>query len=265
MPIRRQTLEEWFLVHQLRHAARRHFHLPLFVEADVTALARAWGASPPWSAVLVKALALTARAHPSINRAVFRTFWGTRVVELEGDRRVNLPVLVTDDAGREHLSATVVERADERPIAEIREALRAARARRPADLPIGRLFVANRNTFLNRLRLRLIHFLVYNLPQLYVRKGGGGLSVSSLLYLAEPGFRGWAMSYGPTAFTAIAISVTGEPDGRTVMRVGVGYDHFALPGHEALDALRTLSRILAASDPADLAALSDSPPPPPAR
>jgi hypothetical protein len=264
MPIRRQTLEEWFLVHQLRHAARHHFHLPLFVEADVSALAQAWGASPPWSAILVKALALTARLHPSINRAVFRTFWGTRVADFD-DVRVNLPVLVTDDAGRAHLSATVVERADARNIREIRELLRAARARRPADLPIGRLFVANRNTFFNRLRLRLIHFAVYNLPHLYVRKGGGGLSVSSLLSLAEPGFRGWAMSYGPTAFTAIAISVTEEPDGRTVMRVGVGYDHFALPGHEALSALRTLARVLAASDPAHLAALSDSSPPPPAR
>ncbi len=259
MPIRRQTLEEWFLVHQLRHAARHHFHLPLFVEADVSAVAKAFGSAPPWTAVLVKALALTARVHPAINRAVFRTFWGTRVVEFD-EVRVNLPVLVTDDAGRAHLSATVVERADERPVADVREALRAARARRPADLPIGRLFVANRNTLLNRLRLRLVHFAVYNLPHLYVRKGGGGLSVSSLLSLAEPGFRGWAMSYGPTAFTAIAISVTDEPDGRTVMRVGVGYDHFALPGHEALSALRTLSRVLAASDPAHLAALSDSPP-----
>lgn len=246
MPIRRQTLEEWFLVHQLHHLSRRHFFLPLHVEADVTEVAARWGGAPPYTAVLVKALAMTARAHPAINRAVFRTFWGTRVVDFD-DVRVNLPVLVSDAQGRTHLAATVIDRADERPVEAIREALRAARARRSEDLPIGRVFVANRNTLWNRLRLRLIHFVVWNAPGLYVRKGGGGLGVSSLLLLAEPDFAGWAMAYGPTAFTAISCSVTPEA-GRVRMRVGVGYDHYALPGHEALAAVRTLGRVLAAGE-----------------
>ena len=245
MTVRRPDLEEWFLVHQLRALGRRHFHLPVRFDADVTALVAAWdeaGQPVPVTAVLARALGLWARRRPEVNRMVFDTVFGLRVVDFPYVN-VNVPVLIRD-GDRPHLSACIVRDADRCTVAEIEAQIRAARERRLQDLPVGRIFAGNRNTLWNRLRLRLIHFLVYNVPQLYVRKGGGGLSLSTLMRRPDPALHLRAPSYGPTAVTVFAHGI--RRDGaRALLELDIGFDHYALPGHIALDAVMDLGALLA--------------------
>lgn len=245
--IRRLTLEEWFTRHQLRAIARRHFHLPITTVVDVTRLARRYaerGERPPWTALVVRAAAQMAERVPEVNRLLFDTLLGPRVVE-PSYIAVNVPVILTHE-GKPHLSATVVRDPQRRTIAEVQAELRAARTRSLAAQPIGRMFISDRNTLLRRTRLRLIHWAVWHLPSLYLKHGGGGLSVSSLMLHNQPSLRIWAPSYGPTCLT---ICVTGvhEVDGRSQLHLGIGFDHLALSGERAAAAVVALTELL--SDP----------------
>jgi hypothetical protein len=245
--VRRLTLEEWFTRHQLRAIARRHFHLPITLSADVTAAAayyRARGERPPWTAWVVRAVGQLAAEHPHINRLLFDTPWGPRIVE-PSYVAVNVPVILTHD-GVPHLSATIVRDPAARTVDAVAAELRAARAKSLAEQPIGRMFIANRNTLLNRLRLRLIHWVVWHSPGLFLKHGGGGISVSSLMLHSEPELRIWAPSYGPTCLT-VCITGVHESAGVSTMQLGVGFDHLALSGERAAAAVVALSRLLAAA------------------
>ena len=41
MAVRKPSLDEWFLAYQLRQVGRSHFHIPGFLDVDITALADA--------------------------------------------------------------------------------------------------------------------------------------------------------------------------------------------------------------------------------
>lgn len=244
--IRPLTLEEWFTRHQLQAIARRHFHLPVTVSVDVSTTARAYaarGEKPPWTALVVRAAAQLAVRVPEVNRLLFDTVLGPRIVE-PSYVAVNVPVILAHE-GRPYLSATVLQDPAARSVAEVQAELRAARAVSPVEKPIGRLLAGARNTWLARTRLRAIHWAVWHLPSLYLKHRGGGISVSSLLLHSRPDVRIWAPSYGPTCFT---ICVTGvhEAAGVTTLHLGIGYDHLALSGERAAAAVVALSEILAA-------------------
>ncbi len=243
--IRALTLEEWFTGHQLRAIARRHFHLPIVTSVDVSETARAYaaaGAKPPWTALVVRAAARLAVEVPEVNRLLFDTLWGPRLVE-PSYVAVNVPVILSHE-GRPVLSAAVIREPGQRPLAEVQAELRAARSKVVAEQPIGRMFVDNRNTLLARTRLRLVHWVVWHFPSLYLKHGGGGISVSSLMLHNQPQVRIWAPSYGPTAFT---ICVTGvhQAGDQTTLHLGIGYDHLALSGERAAAAVVALAGILA--------------------
>ena len=247
MTVRRQTLSEWFLDHQLRAMDREHFHIPMNLEIDVSnveAHYTAQGQRVPVTALVVRALAVVAEAHPHINRTVFRTPVGTRVVDFD-HIDINVPVMMERD-GQLILSAVVVKEANTKGVTEIRDEIRAARERDIERLPIAKLMVANRNNALNRTRLRLLHWAVWRLPWVYEKQRGGGLAVSSLIRGHSPGFRGTAISRGPNAVT---LGVWGlEAGERTVMRVGVGFDHCAMDGAVFHPALLMLNDVLSRAD-----------------
>lgn len=256
MPVRHPTLEEWFLAHQLDRVKRDHFHLSLDMEADVTALARDHrdaGGRLPVTAVLIKALALVAREDPSVNRMVFRTVLGMRVLEPDYVA-VNVPVVLAAGTG-EHLSGTVVREPGGMALAEIREALARARRRPIEDLPVGRLVYGLSNTWWRRLRLRLLHGALQNLPALYERAGAGALAVTTLM---GRGPVGTLVGFGPTALT-LACCHQDEAEDRSVLRLGLAWDHAALTGAQAAAAGKRLGEILAGAEPAYRAALGPVP------
>lgn len=252
MPVRHPTLEEWFLAYQLDRVKRDHFHLTLDMEADVTRLVQDHadaGARLPVTAVLVKAMALLAREQPEVNRVVFRTLLGMRILE-PSYVAVNVPVVLADGTG-EHLSGTVVQEPGGMALAEIRDELRAARMRPIADLRIGRLVYGQPNTWWRRLRLRLLHDALQGLPSVYERAGAGALAVTTTMGRAPAGT---LVGFGPTALT-LGCCHQEEAEGRSLLRLGLAWDHAALSGVQATRAGQRLSEILRGADPAYRAAL----------
>src|SRR6476469_8303372 len=95
MPVRKATLEEWFSIYIHRKFWAQGFFVPGILDVDVTALAneyQARGQKPPYTAILVKAAAMTVAANPSVNRVVCNTIFGVRIIDLP-EARVTLPVM----------------------------------------------------------------------------------------------------------------------------------------------------------------------------
>lgn len=256
MPVRSPTLEEWFLAYQLERVKRDHFHLPFQQDVDVTPLHRAFasrGERLPVTALLIKALGMLARGHPEANRLVFRTPLGMRILE-PAYVAVNVPVTYRS-GDQEHLGAVVVRDPDAKSLGEIRAELRAARQRPLEELPVGRLVYGQPNTWWRRLRLRLVHDAVWGLPWLYERHGGGGLAVSSLMNLDSPDLRLRMIAYGPTALTVGCCHLEAVED-RQLLRLGIAYDHMALPGERGVALCKELGRILEGRRDGSLVALS---------
>ncbi len=244
MSVRRQTLEEWFTDHQLQRIGRDHFHIPVGLNVDVTAVHHAWEAAGkrlPVTAMVIKALALTAREHPECNRTVFRTSLGTWVVDFE-HTDVNVPVMIEHE-GRSVLSAVVIHDAADKSVAAIHQEVREASQRDLSALPIGRHFIANRNTWFNRTKLRLVHWAVWNLPWAFERKRGGGLAVSSLIGAASDTLDITAVSRGPHVLN-VGVWTLRETDGRQLLKLGIGYDHSGLGGQAMFRVMSTLDAVL---------------------
>lgn len=260
MPVRRLSLEEWFLAHQLRHIGRSHFHIPGFMTVDVTALAARWrqrGEAAPFTAIVVKALALAAVRLPEINRVYLRTLLGPRVIDFQRIS-VNLPVLI-EDGRKSWLSAITVHDADRRSVTEIRDEIRAAKTRRIEDLRLTRIVARKPNNILWRSVLRGLHFLAYNMPRAFETRGGG-LSVSSLLVArprpgspARPGAAWRTASFGPTAITLALSGLREESSGQVQLELGMGMDHLAMAGVTFARLADVLEELLGAREPDALA------------
>ncbi len=249
MGIRRQTLEEWFLSYQLRRLGRAHFHLPFSIDVDITNIENAYAAENkkvPYTAVVVKAVALLARKFPYVNRMLFPTFYGNRVVDFPYVN-VNMPI-IQHEGGVPHLSATVVPEADRLRVNEIHGHISDALKRPFSDTKIGPLLIGHKNTFFRRFVLRLLHFTIYNFPRFYLSKKGGGISVSSLLNQQDPDFDFRPVAFGPTALTFCMTTVKKNSEGRSIMKIGVGWDHRCGGGNEYIEALKGFAHIIGAKD-----------------
>lgn len=242
--IRRLTLEEWFLDHQLRNIKAERFHIAFHLEVEITAIEDAWSQEDrlPLTAVVIKAVGLWCAQHPCLNRVLFRGLWGDRVVEF--DRvNVNVPVMLRRD-GIEQLSATIIQDADQKSLSDIRAELKEAINRDPMSLPVGRYVWGRSNTWWNRLRLRVIHWVVNRFPGFYVRAGGGGVGVSSLLHNREEGVVCMAAARGATAICVIPTSTRKDDLGRLFLQLGVTMEHSILAGDALTATFGTLRDIL---------------------
>lgn len=239
MSVRRLSLQEWFVAHQLAHIARHHFHLDAVIEVDLRRLQAVWGRQPPLSYVLVKALALTLRHVPAANRQYFPGWFGPRMLVSERCS-INLPVMLHFD-GEDYLSVTTVRDADRKSVAEIRDEVRAYRRTPLEQLPIGRLIVGRSNRWWRRWRLAVIHALVNAVPGPMESRGVGLASVSSLLNADPAGTCMTLNGRGPGAISLTACHFDAA-SGRA--RIALSFDHFALSGMQIAQAGIALSRIL---------------------
>ncbi len=257
MPVRKLTLQEWFLAHQLRKLWREHFYIPMDLDVDISRIEAVYqlrGKPTPYTAILAKALALAAAKRPAMNRMYLRTFYGPRIVDFD-HISVNLPVVLNRN-GQRHMSAVVIRNAARLTIHEIRAVIREGRRKLPGETPVGRFVHGRPNNLWNRLRLRAIHFAVYNFPGMFLAKLAGGLSVSSLISELGEDFPGRAMAFGPTAFTVALCSVDRSVPGKTILRLGLGIDHCACRGDEGAAGVQALHDALCARDERDLEALT---------
>jgi hypothetical protein len=252
--IRKPTLDEWFLAHQMRALGRDFFYNPGSLDLDITALCARWqarGERVPYTALVAKALALTARDVPELNRAYLRAPLGDRVVEF-AHRSVNLPVALRDERGQVYLSAVVLRDADQRSVTELAAEIRQAQARPIDDTRVTRIVARRPNTLWWRTVLRGIHFAAYRWPGMG-RLGAGGLSVSSLIDHADDPARMRAASFGPTAMTLCIMAVRHGDDGQKTLELGLGMNHVAMTGLTLRRMTTVLREYLSSNDPERLA------------
>lgn len=246
--VRRLTLSEWFMGLQVRAIRRWHVHNPGQLRLDVSLLREAWrlrrAREPglperiPWTAIFIRAVGRLCVAAPNLNRMLFHTPLGRRIVEFPYVT-VNVPVRLRES---DYLAACILQDADTRTLFEIAAAIAAFRDTSQDVLPIGRILKGDHNTWHRRLRLWLLHEAAYRLPWLYLKRRGGGISVSSLLHRRD-GARVQAVAWGPTALTFAPTALVEEGD-RLWLEVGMAVDHLVLTGDEAVREAARLQAIL---------------------
>lgn len=240
MSVRKLTLSEWFIVHQLRAVERQHFHVNSLIEVDLSALQEAYGERDlPLTFIVVKALALTLKHVPEINRQYIKSFWGPRLIQAE-HCSVNLPVMLQID-GEAYLSVTTLKNADRKSITELKNEVKAYFSTPKSELRVGKYIIGKRNHCLNRQRLRLIHYLVNRLPHLSDRLQVGTASVSSMLHLAHAGTQVAMVGRGPGAFS---VTLCHHDPVRQRMQLAIAWDHFTGQGIDGDRGMITLCRIL---------------------
>lgn len=256
MTVRKPSLEEWFLIYQLSHIKKNHFHLPFYLTVDVSRLVKhfeAKGEKLPVTALMIKASGLLAQKNPEVNRIVFKTFYGTRIFE-PSYISVNLPIMIRTEE-QSFLAATVLNNVDSKNIAEINEDIKKALGQKLSDLKIGKYVYKKKNNFFNRIRLKFVHFIVNHFPKVYENFAGGAVAVSSLMNHNHDDFDMSMMAYGPTAFTICSCHLK-EREGRHLLRIGIAYDHFAFSGEKAIEASKNLSLILTGKSEDDFSQLT---------
>ena len=246
--VRRLTLDEWFLNYQLQHSWYGYHHLPFLLDVDVTALVKATEEknvrfSP--TAAVVKAVSMLMAERPRLNRLLFHTLVGPRMLELDTNR-VNLPVMI-DNGGDPVLSAMVLDDAKSKSVTEIHKEIRDFSKSDLSDKPLGRFVATRGNWWWNRLFLRLVHFAAHRMPRVYATEGGG-LSVTSLMRRNTAGLILRGPGYGQTSLTFCVCGLQENAEGKYVLNLGIDYNHSIMKGDEFSEACMLLGKILGTDD-----------------
>lgn len=244
MSIRKPTLEEWWLIYQLRNIKKHHFHLPFYMEVDITPLAKQFeekGERVPTTAILIKAASFLVKKHPKVNRMVMHTFRGVKIVQPEYNH-VNLPIILDVEEER-YLSALTIKEPHSKSLSDIKGEIKEALKVHPLDRPIGKILFKKKNNCFNRFRLKVVHFFAYHFPSLMIKHGAGAIAVSSLGGLDNPDWNMHMMAYGPTAFTIGSCQLK-KKDNKSILHLGIAYDHYAFSGEEGVLFSRSLDEIL---------------------
>ena len=243
MVIRKLTLAEWFLRFQLLKLAKNHFYLPIELDLDVTDLYQYFESQNkriPVTAYVIKLAAMLRKSAPYSHRIIFPTLFGPRLLEAS-QSIVNVPIIL-NEKGLEILTAITIKDADQKTLSEINHEIKCAKQRPLKDYPIVNFVSRSKNNFIHRSLLRALYFLAYCVPQVYIKKGGGGICVSSLFNNHHEDFRNRPYAYGPTALTFCLSSIV-ELEKKYYLRLGIGYDHTAFSGNEVISCLKLLKDI----------------------
>jgi len=246
--VRKLSLAEWFLHYQLGYCWKNYHHLPEYLDCDVTGLVSATeeaGLRFSPTAAVVKACAMLLEKRPKLNRMLFHTLFGLRMLELDSNR-VNLPVIIHNQ-GSPVLSAMVIQDAHKKSVSAIHSEIREFSKTDLTDKPIGRFVASHRNWWWNRMVLRGIHFIAHRVPQAYASKGGG-ISVSSLMRRNVQGLVLRGMAFGQTALTVCVTGLHKGSDGRFTMNLGLDCNHSVLEGDEFSELAMLLGEMLSTDD-----------------
>ena len=240
--IRKPTVDEWFLALQLK-SIKKGFHLPFYLEADITRIVEKLDSRDkvPYTAILMKAASHLIHQMPEVNKAIVHSVCGVKIIE-PSYNSVNLPLELMID-GKKMLTGITIRDAYKKSFKEINEEIKSAKNKTLNDLPLNRIVHGPGFEYVKKLKLWLIHFLLNNFPRLYLKKGGGGISVSSLMNLASPGVDVHMNAYGMTTLTISSCFVE-KREGRDIMKVGFAFDHLVVHGSQGVKAATELVKIL---------------------
>lgn len=248
MNIRKLTLSEWFVQYQLKFAFFKFCHNFYTLDLDITHLVEAaekQGRRFSPTATTVKAIGLLFVKQPRLNRMMFYTPFGERILDAS-EVRVNIPVIIHNQ-GDPVLSATVIKTPEEKSISEIQKEIRDFAQSDLNNKPLGRFAHQKKNTWYHRLFLKTIFNLVYRCPSFYFRKGGGTVSVTSIIKGDTP--KMWLRG-SAVGFTILTFVINGlkKINGRYYLLLGVDLNHSLLSGDEFVKACACLTDIFTSKD-----------------
>lgn len=240
MVIQKLKLHEWFLVYQLDHIKRHGNFLPTQIQLDISAQVKYYeqrGQRFPLNAVILKGIGDWASANPMAHKMMFRTISGLKF--LFGDEiRINMPMEIKHGE-QSIVTAIVIKNPQSKTVDQLNQELRAAKEKTLNDFPITKFAYSKPNTFYNRWFLKGLHKLLNASPNLYWKKGGGCISVSSLSNLSKPDMAYSTFSFGPTGLTFFYKDVVRVQD-RSYLNLSIGIDHNCYTGIEMVTILNRL-------------------------
>ncbi len=241
--VRRPTLDEWFLIHQLKKI-KNQLHLPLYIDLEITKLSKHFTSrneKVPYTALLIKASSILLNECPYINKAVFHTFYGPRFVDIKYNS-VNLPLFINKD-GKRMLTGMTIENAYLKSLIEIQKEIKKAANKPISELPINKILHYGKNNFINRAKLRILYFLLYHFPKNYIKHKVGGISVSSIMNKSNPEVPLSMMAYSNTGLTISSCSEYKRND-KTFIKLGIAWDHMTCHGERGHESVSTFCQIL---------------------
>ncbi|WP_408098370.1 hypothetical protein ACJVC5_05520 [Peredibacter sp. HCB2-198] len=240
--IRRPTVDEWFLALQLK-SIKKGFHLPVYLDADITRTVEKLNSTEkvPYTAILIKAASHLIHQMPDVNKATVHSVFGVKIIE-PSYNGVNLPLELMID-GKKVLTGITIRDAYKKSLSEINAEIKLAKIKTMNDLPVNCIVHGPGLDWVKKIKLRLIHLMMNNFPRLYLKKGGGGISVSSLMNLAHAGANVHMNAFGMTTITVSSCSVE-KLEGREILKVGLAFDHLVVHGAQGVRASVELVKIL---------------------
>lgn len=240
--IRKLTLSEWFLKYQLDNIDKKHNHLNAFIEVDISKILDRFSEDEkkiPMTSILIKACGMWQKKNPEVNKQVFSTFFGKRIYQSDS-LSVNVPVIL-DNQGEQYISITCIKNPNSKTISDIKDELKLFVKTDPKTLPIGRIMIGARNNFWNRIRLKVVHFIINNFISIQDRRGVGTISVSSLLNLNHANTDVTFVARGPGA---MSLCICGFDVEKQRMKIGLAWDHATGNGVDGVGAAQDLCRLL---------------------
>lgn len=244
--VRPLSLDEWFLSLQL-DKIKDGFHLPITMSVDISHLVREYHQAHrklSFTALLIKASSILIKERPECNKVFFKTFFGKKIVE-PAYNAVNVPIEISIN-GVKAVSSAIIRDAHAKSLEQISSELKIECSRSLDELPVNKLIHGPGNYHLNKLKLYVIFLIFSNFPSIFLKKGGGGISVSSLFSVNRSNHELLIPAFGMTSFSICSVSVRKEAE-RTLLYLCVGFDHSINHGADGIRAMEHLVSILGRS------------------
>lgn len=245
--VRSLSLDEWFLSLQL-DKIKNGFHLPISITVDISHLVTEYEKTNKrlsFTSLLIKASSILIKEYPECNRIYFKTIFGKRIVE-PAYNAVNVPIEIKR-SGVKIVSSAIIRDAHDKSLEDISRELKLESSKSLDELPVNKLIHGPGNYYLNKLKLYFIFFIFSNFPSVFLKKGGGGISVSSLFSMNRTNFEIQIPAYGMTTFSICSVTVKKESE-KTLLHLNVGFDHGINHGADGIRAMEHLIKILSRSN-----------------
>lgn len=245
--IRGPSLDEWFLSVQLEKI-KDGFHLPFAIKVDITHLINKYEKENrkfSLTSLMIKASSILIKEKPEFNRAFFHTIFGKKIIE-PNYNAVNVPIEIVHNE-KKIVSSIIIRDAYQKTLEQISSEIGKEKTKSLDDLPVNKIIHGSGNYHFNKLKLRLILFIFSNFPSIYLKKGGGGISVSSLFVANKANHDIFATAYAMTTIVLCSAS-TQKQDSQTILTINIGFDHVVTHGAEGVRALAELVSIFNRDD-----------------
>jgi pyruvate/2-oxoglutarate dehydrogenase complex dihydrolipoamide acyltransferase (E2) component len=231
----------------LRRSMRNHASVTGVYDWDVTdTLARidelrSQGREVGIAAFMAKATALALAEHPKLNRRLFRSLLGLRIVQWD-QISCNIVIERRNAQGDAEVVPLVLRDTDKRSIEDLHQEIQEAKTAPLEELPAYR-----QRRKIPRVLLPFINLLIMYSPRFFIRHFGT-YGLSALLHEGSGAIGGSAItpctSFYPTRIEEKPVVRSGEIAVRKMVMFGICIDHYVVDGMEALRCCMTLKELV---------------------